>query len=103
MQEAQYEIDGRPHVYIMGAGHVGRALAGLFSQLPVRTILSDTRADELARSTALVEYRNSALPEADIKSAPPGSAFIVLTHDHALDFSSDLRKRCRAKMRPMSG
>lgn len=86
LQNAECETDARPHVYIMGAGHVGRALAGLFAQLPVRTILSDTRADELARSAAAVEHRNSALPEADITSAPPGSAFIVLTHDHALDF-----------------
>ncbi|WP_394699159.1 XdhC family protein [uncultured Cohaesibacter sp.] len=26
------------------------------------------------------------LPEQEVRLAPPGSAFIILTHDHALDF-----------------
>ncbi|WP_299850238.1 xanthine dehydrogenase accessory protein XdhC [uncultured Roseovarius sp.] len=86
LSEAECADNALPHVYIMGAGHVGRALAGLFAQLPVRTILSDTRAEELALCTAAVERRNSALQEAEIEAAPSGSAFIVLTHDHALDF-----------------
>lgn len=75
-----------PHVYILGAGHVGRALAALFQHLPVRCILIDNRAGELELCDATVERRQSVLPEADIAGAPAGSAFIVLTHDHALDF-----------------
>lgn len=84
--EAARAHDARPHVYLMGAGHVGRALAGLFAQLPVRTILVDTRAEALALCAAPVERRESALPEAEIQAAPSASAFVVLTHDHALDF-----------------
>ena len=76
----------RPMVHICGAGHVGRALADLFAHLPVHTLLIDSRADELRQCRAPVERRLTALPEADIREAPPGSAFIVLTHDHALDF-----------------
>ena len=75
-----------PHVYVLGAGHVGRALADLFQHLPVRCHLVDTRAEEIALCTADVETRVSAIPEIDIAAAPPGSAFIVLTHDHGLDF-----------------
>ena len=75
-----------PHVYVLGAGHVGRALANLFEQLPVHCVLVDTRPEEMARNTAKVETRVSALPEIDIWNAPADSAFIVLTHDHALDF-----------------
>ncbi len=75
-----------PHVYILGAGHVGRALATFFQALPVRCILIDSRAEELSLAEARVEKRLSVMPEADIRSAPAGSAFIVLTHDHALDF-----------------
>jgi len=75
-----------PHVYVMGAGHVGRALANQFQHLPVRCILVDTRPEEVELCTANVEARVSAIPEADIWSAPAGSAFIVLTHDHGLDF-----------------
>ena len=77
---------GLPHVYVLGAGHVGRALASQFQHLPVNCILIDTRPEEIAQNTADVETRVSVLPEADIWSAPSGSAFIVLTHDHALDF-----------------
>lgn len=75
-----------PHVYVLGAGHVGRALAVFFQALPVRCILVDSRADELAQSRADVEKRAAAVPETVVRAAPPGSAFIVLTHDHALDF-----------------
>ena len=76
----------QPHVYIMGAGHVGRALADLLQHLPVRTVLIDPRAEELKLCQADVETRLSALPEHDIVTAPAGSAFVVLTHDHGLDF-----------------
>ena len=75
-----------PHVLVLGAGHVGRALAGLLAALPVRAILIDEREGELSRCDAPVERRRTALPEAEIRAAPPGSAFVVLTHDHALDF-----------------
>ena len=75
-----------PHVYVMGAGHVGRALANLFQHLPVRCILIDTRPEEIELCAADVETRVSAIPEADIWNAPAQSAFIVLTHDHGLDF-----------------
>lgn len=75
-----------PHVYVMGAGHVGRALADLFQHMPVNCVLTDTRADELAMCHAKVQSRLSAIPEIDIVNAPARSAFIVLTHDHALDF-----------------
>ncbi|WP_294225944.1 xanthine dehydrogenase accessory protein XdhC [uncultured Shimia sp.] len=75
-----------PNVYIFGAGHVGRALADLLQHLPVRCLLVDSRSEELGLSRANVEKRLTALPEADVRGAPAGSAFIVLTHDHALDF-----------------
>ncbi|MBO9400620.1 xanthine dehydrogenase accessory protein XdhC [Shimia sp. R9_3] len=75
-----------PHVYVFGAGHVGRALADQFQHLPVRCVLVDSRAEELDMAGASVEKRLTALPEAEVRSAPQGSAFIVLTHDHALDF-----------------
>ena len=80
------DIAQRPHVYILGAGHVGRALARFFQFLPVQCILIDARHEELSLCDAKVETRLSAMAEADIRCAPPNSAFIVLTHDHALDF-----------------
>jgi len=86
IQRHEAAADAYPAVYIFGAGHVGRALAESFSLLPVRTILLDSRDEELAQCTVRVEKRLTPLPEADIRTALPGSAFVILTHDHALDF-----------------
>jgi xanthine dehydrogenase accessory factor len=86
LARAEAEVAARPHVYVLGAGHVGRALADLLQHLPVRAVLVDQRAGELALCAAAVETRLSAIPEVEIATAPRGSAFIVLTHDHGLDF-----------------
>ena len=75
-----------PQVYVFGAGHVGKALSQALSLLPVRAILVETRRDELDAATADVEKHLAAMPESLIGDAAPGSAFVVLTHDHALDF-----------------
>ena len=73
-----------PQVLIFGAGHVGRALARALRLLPLRPILIDQRAEELA--LACGETRLTPLPEAEIRRAPFGTSFVILTHDHALDF-----------------
>jgi xanthine dehydrogenase accessory factor len=75
-----------PLVLIFGAGHVGRALAAALTPLPVRALLIDSREAELALAPAGVETRLAAIPEAELRAAGPGSAFVILTHDHALDF-----------------
>jgi len=75
-----------PGVYIFGAGHVGRALAKALLLLPVRTILVDTRKDELALADYAVETCLTSIPEDVVRNAAPGAAFVVLTHDHSLDF-----------------
>jgi xanthine dehydrogenase accessory factor len=75
-----------PSVYVLGAGHVGRALAAALALLPVRTVLVDGREEELSMGPASVERVLTPLPEETVRRAPPGSAFVVLTHDHALDF-----------------
>lgn len=76
----------RPLVMVFGAGHVGRALARALVPLPVRAVLIDTREAALADAPEGCETRLSALPEAEVRAAPAGSAFVILTHDHALDF-----------------
>lgn len=73
-----------PDVRIFGAGHVGRALSALLQHLPVNALLIDSRAEELARATGPTLL--TPLPEARIRAARPGTAVIILTHDHALDF-----------------
>lgn len=80
------EADARPEVLVFGAGHVGRALAAALTLLPVRARLIDSRVAELALAAPGVATTLSPLPEAEVAAARPGSAFVVLTHDHALDF-----------------
>lgn len=75
-----------PEVWLFGGGHVGRALTNALLLLPVRVHVAETRADELDLMPAGAERHLTALPESLVKSIAPGSAVIVLTHDHALDF-----------------
>ncbi|HEV7718281.1 MAG TPA: xanthine dehydrogenase accessory protein XdhC [Arsenicitalea sp.] len=80
------EDAAEPYVFVFGAGHVGHALARALALLPVKTHVIDTRADELAGLPESVEAKVVAMPEAVVRNAPQGSAYVILTHDHALDF-----------------
>ncbi|MGO4835200.1 xanthine dehydrogenase accessory protein XdhC, partial [Rhizobiaceae sp. 2RAB30] len=86
VSSAEAEDARRPHVYVFGGGHVGLALASAFALLPVETIVVETRADALEAMPDTVTTRLTPMPEEMVREAPAGSAFVVLTHDHALDF-----------------
>ncbi|RWP00746.1 MAG: xanthine dehydrogenase accessory protein XdhC [Mesorhizobium sp.] len=75
-----------PHVYIFGGGHVGQALASAVALLPVRVAVVETRAEALDGMPDTIETSLTPMPEAMVREAPAGSAFVILTHDHALDF-----------------
>ncbi|WCR09918.1 xanthine dehydrogenase accessory protein XdhC [Paracoccus stylophorae] len=76
----------QPDVLVFGAGHVGRALALALRPLPVNPLLIDSRPEELAQAAPGLATRLTPLPEAELRAARPGSAVVILTHDHALDF-----------------
>jgi xanthine dehydrogenase accessory factor len=80
------EDAAQTHVYIFGAGNVGTALARMLALLPVHAHVIDTRSDELTGLPDNVDARAVPMPEAVVRNAPEGSAYVVLTHDHALDF-----------------
>ncbi len=80
------ELAARPHVYLFGSGHVGRALAQALLPLPVAVHVVDTRPDELAALPQGIAAHAVAMPEAVVRAAPAGSSYVILTHDHALDF-----------------
>ena len=86
LRTAQAEEGRLPHIQIFGGGHVGQALATAFSLLPVRVTVVETRADALEGMPASVATKLTSVPEEMVRSAPAGAAFVVLTHDHALDF-----------------
>ncbi len=78
----------QPHVVVYGAGHVGRALVNILSTLPCRITWVDARASEFPvvghpQITCIVDEE----PEGTVAQMPAGSYFMVLTHDHQLDFA----------------
>jgi xanthine dehydrogenase accessory factor len=78
--------EDHPDVLVFGAGHVGRALAQALEPLPVNAVLIDGRPEELALAAPGIVTTLTPLPEAEIRAARPGTAVVILTHDHALDF-----------------
>ena len=85
-----------PAVLIFGAGHVGRALARALMPLPFSPRLIDQRAAELSLAAPGVPTTLTPLPEAEVRAAPPGASFVILTHDHALDFLLGVEALARA-------
>ncbi len=86
LERIRDEDKTQPQVLIFGAGHVGRALAKALEPLPVRAKLIDSRAEELALCKAEIPTILTPLPETVVQYAPAGTAFVVVTHDHSLDF-----------------
>lgn len=75
-----------PAVLVFGAGHTGRALATALALLPLNLRLIDSRPEMLVGLPDAVTVVAAALPEAEIADAPPGAAYVVMTHAHSLDF-----------------
>lgn len=75
-----------PSVLIFGSGHTGSALAQALTPLPLNIIVIDQRAEWLSKQGSTVKQVVTALPEAEVAAAPPRAAFVIMTHDHALDF-----------------
>lgn len=76
----------RPQVLIFGAGHTGKALARSLALLPLLVTLIDDRPgqfDEVPEAIVCLQLDD---PETALSSARPGSAFVVLSHSHALDY-----------------
>jgi len=83
--DTQTDTDAQP-ILIFGGGHVGRALARAFADLPCDVQLVETRAQYLENLPSRITPTELAAPEAAVRQAPPNAAYIVTTHDHALDF-----------------
>lgn len=81
-------IPPRPQIALFGAGHVGRALANILATLPCRVRWIDGRAAEFPAVMPEGVIRVvSEDPTEEADAMPPGSYFIVMTHDHALDLA----------------
>ncbi|WID95972.1 xanthine dehydrogenase accessory protein XdhC [Bosea vestrisii] len=76
----------RPQVLIFGAGHTGKALARSLALLPLAVTLIDDRPSQFDDVPAAVVCLRLDDPETALAAARLGSAFVVLTHSHALDY-----------------
>ncbi len=75
-----------PPVLLFGAGHVGKALAVALAPLPLRLRWIDGRAGAFPK--VVPDGVETVLTEralAEVEAAPPGAAFVVMSHSHALD------------------
>jgi xanthine dehydrogenase accessory factor len=74
------------HVVLFGAGHVGKALVRILGELPCRVTWIDSRAEQFpSEMPANVVIDRTETPQHAVGRAPPGAAFLVMTHNHALD------------------
>jgi xanthine dehydrogenase accessory factor len=73
------------NVLLIGGGHVGAALASMLQKLPLHLDWIDSRG-EGDEGGALGGARLSADPVLDVQHAAPNTVFLIMTHNHALDF-----------------
>lgn len=80
-------IGSNEHLYIIGAGHIGKALLYHIKNLNYFTTIIDTRVKELQNiqgfhKILVSNYKNIFKDE----KVPEGSYFIVATHSHEFDY-----------------
>lgn len=77
------------HLQLYGAGHVGRAIVQLLHALPCGVDWIDAREAEFPAEASPPHIRRQCVEpvEAEVRSAPPGSFYLVLTHSHDLDLA----------------
>ena len=75
------------HIAVFGAGHVGAATVDVLSKLDCRIRWFDSRRNifpaNLHGNVTAVESGNPAL---EVAAMPRGSAYLLVTHSHPLDF-----------------
>lgn len=83
-------------VVLFGAGHVGRAVAGVLATLPCTLTWADSRPDQFPGDPgANVRAEIVQYPEAIVADCPPWAFYLVMTHSHQLDF--DICERILAR------
>lgn len=79
----------RFHLQLHGAGHVGRAIVKLLTDLDCRVQWVDGRDAEFPPHDPLAQPHIAPIvsdtPEAEVALAPPGAFYLVMTHRHDLD------------------
>ncbi len=83
-----FEPMGQPQaqIAVFGAGHVGRALVPLLASLPCKVRWIDSRENEFPEQipAGAEKIVNDEVVD-EVENMPPGSYYIVMTHNHQLD------------------
>jgi xanthine dehydrogenase accessory factor len=77
-----------PSLWLYGAGHVGQALIRILGELPFEVTWIDSRAELLPEP--LPDNVHPLCPQAatsTVQLAPAAARFLVMTHDHSLDYA----------------
>jgi len=74
------------HIALFGAGHIGKAIATILSEVDCRLSWFDSRNDQFPETSgANVRMIVMDKPEIAVENCPPNTHYLVMTHDHALD------------------
>ncbi|MGI0117221.1 xanthine dehydrogenase accessory protein XdhC [Zooshikella sp. RANM57] len=79
--------ESRVNTVLFGAGHVGKALVTILSELPCKIYWIDAREMMFPISIpSNVMVINSDNPVTEVSEMPANSYYLVMTHNHQLDF-----------------
>ncbi len=86
------------NIAVFGAGHVGQALIPILAGLPCHTTWVDSRAEQFPANTehfANITKLVTDDPASEVASMPANTLYVVMTHNHQLDFeiSHEVLKR----------
>ncbi len=77
------------NIVVFGAGHVGQALIPILAELPCHTTWVDSRAEQFPANTehfANITTLVTDDPASEVASMPSNALYVVITHNHQLDF-----------------
>ncbi len=74
------------NVVLFGGGHVASALVKILRELPCKFDWIDSREEFVARNTSDGGLQFHDTPEKIVEGAAPQSSYLIMTHDHSLDF-----------------
>jgi len=90
----------RGHVLLIGAGHVGKAVAQILGTLPFAVTWADNRPEQYPDDIAAnITARCTPHLERAIDDAPADTIYLVMTYSHDLDYALCARVLDRADFR----
>lgn len=81
------------HIAVFGAGHIGQALIPMLAALPCQVSWVDNRQAQFpdnAEHYANVTVIHSDEPAGEVATMPANTMYVVMTHNHQLDFDITL-------------